>query len=349
MTRDEFRVSHPDVFLLDADDPVGLTAYLRARGWLAADEPVVSAFPPGDGNMNYTLRIVTPGRSFIVKQSRPWVEKYDQIPAPWDRALVEARFYEGIVGVPAVQRCMPRLLGVDRRSRVLMLEDLGDSRDLTSLYEADSLSDDELDELVAYLGALHRMSMAAEGVESFANRDMRALNHEYIFLLPLAPESPVDLDGITPGLAEASQVVRGNAEYIRVAAELGDRYLADGRALLHGDYFPGSWLRAEDGIKIIDPEFCFLGDPSFDLGVFMAHLVMADQPARLIDRVIDRYARDASWDEAAHRRSWQFAGIEIMRRLIGVARVPVTCGLEAKAELLERSRRLVLEPSRARL
>ncbi len=343
--RGEFRVLHPGVHLLDADDLGGMTAYLREQDWLAADERVVSASKPGDGNMNCTLRVETTSRSFIVKQARPWVEKYDQIPAPWDRALVEARFYDCIARVPSVQQRMPRLLGVDRDARVLVLDDLGESRDLTSLYGNDTLSGVELDELVTYIGALHRVSIPAAAVGDFANRDMRALNHEYIFRLPLAPDSPVDLEAITPGLAGAADVLRKDDGYVEAVAELGDRYLADGPVLLHGDYFPGSWLRTDRGIKVIDPEFCFLGDPCFDVGVFIAHLVMAQQPARLIDRLIEGYSREAAVDEAATRRSLQFAGVEIMRRLIGVARVPLAVGLDEKAALLERSKRLVLDPT----
>ena len=36
-----------------------------------------------------------------------------------------------------------------------------------------------------------------------------------------------------------------------------------------------------------------------------------------------------------------YAGVEIMRRLIGVAQLPVGCGIEMKRALLERSRTLV--------
>src|SRR2546421_5684303 len=50
----------------------------------------LSAAPAGEGNMNYTLRIGTSERSFVMKQARPWVEKYPHIAAPWDRALMRS-------------------------------------------------------------------------------------------------------------------------------------------------------------------------------------------------------------------------------------------------------------------
>ena len=39
-----------------------------------------------------------------------------------------------------------------------------------------------------------------------------------------------------------------------------------------------------------------------------------------------------------------YAGVEIMRRLIGVAQLPLSCGIDQKRTLLRHSRRLVVEP-----
>ena len=97
-SRAEFHKSHPDVYFLDASDLSAMADYLN--------EHVSSAAPAGDGNMNYTLRVHTPKRSFIVKQARPWVEKYPHIQAPWDRALMEAHFYDTIRTDEELARCM---------------------------------------------------------------------------------------------------------------------------------------------------------------------------------------------------------------------------------------------------
>jgi 5-methylthioribose kinase len=102
-------------------------------------------------------------------------------------------------------------------------------------------------------------------------------------------------------------------------------------------------LRFENGIRIIDPEFCFLGTPAFDVGFMTGHLYMADQPAELIDRFFSLYRDKAGGTSSEFfTLARQFAGCEIMRRLIGVAQLPLTCGLEKKEQLLELSRDLVL-------
>ena len=125
-----------------------------------------------------------------------------------------------------------------------------------------------------------------------------------------------------------------NPALARVTA-LGSRYLEDGDTLVHGDYFPGSWVRTGAGVAVIDPEFCFLGCGEHDLGVMMAHLIMAGDTADVLERV----AVDGRANRTLAR---QFAGVEIMRRLIGVAQLPLTASLERKRELLGRAKQLVL-------
>ena len=273
---------------LDPSDISSLERYAKGRGFISADESLVSAEKAGEGNMNLTLRLKTDTRSFILKQARPWVEKYPQIPAPDSRALVETAFYEAATTRTTLRDAMPKLLASDPDARVLVLEDLGEARDFTSLYSGDRLSQADLDALVSYLVALH--VRWKELPKIFNHREMRVLNHKHIFRLPLQPDNGIDLEAFT------------------------------------------------DGVRIIDPEFCFMGTAAFDVGVMLGHLYLANQPEELIDRVFSSYGADAS--TAALSR--QCAGVEIMRRLIGVAQLPLGYGIDKKRELLELSQELVL-------
>jgi 5-methylthioribose kinase len=171
---------------------------------------------------------------------------------------------------------------------------------------------------------------------------MRALNHEHIFRLPLTENNGLDLDRITPGLHDAAAELMRNQAYCDAVTGLGSRFLADGDTLVHGDYFPGSWLKTAGGVRIIDPEFCLLGDAEFDCGVLAAHLTIAD----CTDDVLEMVASATSDRRLDAALVAAYAGVEIMRRLIGVAQLPLTDGIARKRALLERSRRLVLEPHR---
>jgi len=341
-----FRESVPGGFYVDPGMPERLEEYLRRNGFMAETEELRSVGRAGEGNMNLTLRVVTSESSFVLKQARPWVEKYPQIAAPVDRALVEIAFYEAVATLPEVRRTMPRLVGSDRVSRLLLLDDLGEAQDFTALYAGERLWRGELDELVAYLVALHSGVDAAVGDarQVFENRDMRALNHEHIFRLPLAEDNGLDLDGFTPGLGAVATKLKSDESYVSRVKELGAEYLADGETLVHGDYFPGSWLRTSSGVCVIDPEFCFLGPRMFDVGFMLGHLHLAGQPQDTCDALLSQYVRKAGVDAAAATHAKRFAGVEIMRRLIGVAQLPLDCGIERKEELLRLSRELVLTP-----
>jgi len=93
-------------------------------------------------------------------------------------------------------------------------------------------------------------------------------------------------------------------------------------------------------VYVIDPEFCFYGPPEWDLGVMAAHIYFAGQSPLSINGVFSRYAEAASLDRSL---ALQFAGVEIMRRLIGVAQLLARFSLERKTELLQLSQTLVLQ------
>jgi 5-methylthioribose kinase len=333
-----FRREHPGLVLLQASEPDEVAQYLVARGVIGAADRPVQVTAAGDGNMNCTLRVITPRGRLIVKQARPWVEKYDHIPAPWNRSHVEAAFYESVATVPGVGDRMPGLIHADRDARVLVLEDLGDGGDFTTMYAGVRLLQHECDALVDYLVRLRRIVVPADRRGILANREMRTLNHEHIFEFPLAEGNGLALDEITPGLQSAADEVKHDSAFVARVRALGSRYLDDGATLVHGDYFPGSWVRTGGGAAVIDPEFCFLGCAEHDSGVMMAHLIIAGETPAHVDAV-ERAVADDHGNPGLARR---FAGVEIMRRLIGVAQLPLSAPIERKRELLARARQLVL-------
>lgn len=339
--RENFVKTRPDFPLLSVGDLATAGRVLSRAG---VPGEVVRAEKAGEGNMNLTLRVtLAGGRTVILKQSRPWVEKYDFIAAPGDRANVEAAFYRLVAADPDVAGKMPGLLGHDPASCAIALQDLGAASDLTSLYRGDALGPDETVQLGAFLRALHELRPSAPPP---ANHDMRALNHAHIFHLPLAGEAPLSeqtLDGMFAGLGAAARALKADTPYRALVATAGEAYLASaGGSLLHGDFFPGSLLRTPAGVRVIDPEFTFPGPGEFDVGVLCGHLALARQGRATIEALLHAYG---PCDEARVART---AGIEIMRRLIGVAQLPLAADLDRVA-MLGRSRRAVLTGDLAEL
>ncbi|CAH1002495.1 Methylthioribose kinase [Neolewinella maritima] len=329
---DRFTAATGSPFYLTADDPERIEAYLQQLGYLIHGERVVAVAPAGEGNMNVTLRVMTSRHRFILKQSRPWVAKFPQLDAPVERILVEHSFHRAIVTDRYLANKMPELLKADEKNYVLLLEDLGDAGDLTTVYQQDDgMSRGQLATLLEFAGKLHRRTPA----DFPANDKLKTLNHAHIFDLPLRADNGFPLDAIYPGLARVAQPYQHDEALRRVVAGLGARYLATGTTLIHGDFYPGSFLDAEDGLYVIDAEFAHLGRPEFDIGVLMAHLLMSRASEKRILQIDTDYGKPPGFEVALAR---QFCYVEIIRRIIGIAQLPLSLTLDERSRLLERAR-----------
>ncbi len=332
-------------FHLDPEDVSALQAYLIDQDFTRSGD-ALQVSKAGEGNMNCVLRVVLPQQSLILKQARPWVEKYPSIAAPVERAASEARFYQMVGKNPDLAAMMPRLLAFDPDAALLILEDLTPVRPLSDCYEGTRLDRRNLTELARYTSCLHAMSVPQAERPSFQNLAMRQLNHEHIFDLPLRTDGTLSkmLESLTPGLHEAGDFLRRDRRFCETVKSLGERYLrADGPSLIHGDLFPGSLLRKSDGtLRVIDPEFCFCGDPEFDIGVFYAHLLLSDHEEGTASFWL---TASTAGTQLSKPLAVQYAGVEIMRRILGVAQLPGSLSLASKRTLLERSRGFVLHES----
>jgi 5-methylthioribose kinase len=325
--------------LLEQQTNGALTKYLRAQGWIEADERVRSAKKPGEGNMNFVVRVTTSRRTIVLKQALPYVYRYPQVAAPVARGKTEAGFYQLINKQPELTPYIPGLVGFDAPHHVLALEDLGTGSDFTFLYRSpEQITEEQLHQLLHFLSHLHRIKAEPDEVPFLQNMDMRKLNHEHIFRYPYAADNGLDLDTIMPGLQAVSQSYQRNDTLRRRIAELGALYLRPGDTLVHGDFYPGSWLRVPSGVKVIDPEFGFFGLAAFDVGVMLAHALLTGGAEYTPERVMERYQPIGNWDESL---AYSFAGAEVLRRILGLAQLPLTQTLDQRIVLLERAAALL--------
>ena len=288
-------------------------------------EQLVAIETPGEGNMNVVLRVTTTVRSFIVKQSRPYVQKYQEIDAPIERIDVEYQFYKTIVNKEIMSH-IPDVLCYNEANYILVLKDLVQCKDMSYLYEDRSIKKRDFDDLVAISAIIHK----AEVTKSYPeNKELRLLNHQHIFVLPFEKENGFDLDAVQDGLQALSLEYKNDEHLKNIITEVGDRYLSEGDTLIHGDYYPGSWMTKLDHIYVIDPEFSFKGFAEFDLGVLVAHAVMITGDKSFLEKTIDQYPATIDKDLVS-----KVAGIEIMRRLIGLAQLPLDRTIDEKTRLL---------------
>jgi 5-methylthioribose kinase len=321
---EQFNQIYPSTLFLEHKVSLALQKLLIEKKWLDENESLVSVEKAGEGNMNFVMRVVTPKRSIIVKQARPWVEKYPQVAAPIERVAVEAQFYQAIQSDSLLKSYTPQYLGYDATQFIMVMEDLGECSDFTFAYQKGKyLTQEDMMPLVAFIS--------------------KQLNHEHIFNYPFVEENRFDLDAVQGGLQALSLPYKRNKPLKKVIHALGEVYLrTEGVALIHGDFYLGSWLKVKTGIKVIDPEFGFRGRPEFDLGVLIAHLKMSEHDNSFIETTLKAYKKQPSFDDTM---MWAFAGVEIFRRILGLAQLPLSLNLSQKGQLLETASSYILEVS----
>ena len=143
---------------------------LIKNGWMLEEDQIIHVETPGAGNMNVVLRITTQKGSIILKQSRAYVNKYPQIPAPIDRIEVENQFYE-LVHTSSCSPYLPKLLGFDHVNKLLFIEDLGRSSDYQVLYQNKvDLSQKDYVEILSFLHQLHHTSFNAVAARKISKK-----------------------------------------------------------------------------------------------------------------------------------------------------------------------------------
>lgn len=235
--------------------------------------------------------------------------------------------------------------------------------------------------------ALSALAKRAKMAPYLDNNAMCKITEDLIFDEPFfaAP-----MNRCTPGLAEIAKSFQTDAPLKRAAQAMKWRFLNAPEALCHGDLHTGSIMLTADDTRAIDPEFAFYGPMGFDIGMLLANLLMAyyaqdgygDRPDykkwilsavagvwenfaqhftqlwqnRAGEAYKSRVITDAAAPQERLAAIWQdtvgFCGVEIIRRILGLAHVAelesitdeaVRAKCEARALLF--AREILVNPS----
>ena len=237
--------------------------YLRRQGWLAADE-TVAVEPLTGGVSNEVLYVSRPervGEDYVVKQALPQL----RTPQPWFSSV------ERIWREVEVLRICQELLdaagseaGLARTPRILHEDRANYTFAMTAaprehrVWKTDLLAG-VVDPAVAeqcgrLLGLLHAGSWESASVrERIGDRrlfDELRLDPYYRTVAAALPaDAPL---------------------FARLIASAWDHP----RSLVHADFTPKNLLVWPQGLMMVDFETGHYGDPAFDLGLFLAHLVL---------------------------------------------------------------------------
>lgn len=252
--------------LIDEDNA---EAYLRQRGWVTPKERVTVRRLTG-GVSNEVLYVSRPDRAnvdFVVKQARPQL----RTPEPWFSSV--ERIWREVEVLRTCQNLLlaelrpeathpgeltagtPRVLHEDRENYDFAMSAApADHR----VWKADLLGG-RIEPVIAeacgrLLGRLHAGTWHDPRVA--AQLDDRRLYDE----LRLDPYYRF--------------VARGNPAFASALERLIDETWRERHCLVHADFSPKNMLVYNGGLLLVDFETGHYGDPAFDLGFFLSHLVL---------------------------------------------------------------------------
>jgi len=183
-----------------------------------------------------------------------------------------------------------------------------------------------------------------------------------------------------PDLTATADTLRGDDALYAAVLRMKRIYMTSAEALLHGDLHTGSMLVTATDTRVFDPEFGFYGPMAYDLGCLIAHLYIGHvcQPVfakaaraqaalgmnmlqlsadiwQVFSQQFVELARTQAvageWQSEVYiaqyvqellQDSMAFAGVELIRRTIGLAHAPEWEGMGDEPALVPAARRCLL-------
>jgi 5-methylthioribose kinase len=260
----------------------------------------------GDGNLNLVFIVTSGVAGVVVKQALPYLRLVgDSWPLPLDRAHFE---HEALKTQAAcVPMHVPEIYHFDSEQAATAMAYLSPHiilrKGLIRRVRYPQLADHMSTFLAETLFRTSDLSMPAAAKKATQalfcqNSALCKISEDLIFTDPyrIAPLNR----WTSPELDEPAAAFRADTPLKVAVQELKWAFLTRGEALLHGDLHTGSVMVTETDTRIIDPEFAFVGPIGFDIGAFLANLMLsylAERPPRrtrgdcLVSSVAARYHR----------------------------------------------------------
>ena len=328
-----------------------LPDYLRQRrAELRMFEPeaVLRIEEIGDGNLNTVYRVsdaTNPARSLVLKHAPPYIKILGpDYPLSTERLTFESRALE--VYNRLASGAVPVQYDFDVDAAVIAMEDLREAHVLRDVLIAGTVDPTIAEQIGRFMGVVHSQTYvdnignttAQDYRQQFANTTMQSITADYVFTFPFTEH---ETNFWTPGLEPDVQRLKTDTDFLRQVEHLKRIFLTAQQGVTHGDLHTGSVLVQDSGAKVIDAEFAFYGPVGFDLGLYWANyflsyfshqdtLSVQSALKTAVGQVWDTYTAEFTTVDIGLKAqvlgnifqdAVGFAGLEILRRLIGAAHV----------------------------
>ena len=234
-----------------------------------------------DGNLNVVYIVTGPSGGVCVKQSLPYVRVAGEgWPMPLERAYFEQLYLRA--SEPYVRGLAPALLYYDPARFAFAMELLSEHMTLRNGLIAGKRYPNAASRVAEYVARrAFATSILAEPFETVnerlatftRNHALVRITVDLIFTHPYVVNERNRWT--TPQLDGTVAALRADSTLKAAVGRLGHRFLTAQEALLHGDLHTGSIMVSATDTRVIDAEFAAYGPIGFDLGLFVANLLMA--------------------------------------------------------------------------
>jgi 5-methylthioribose kinase len=316
--------------------PQSLPGYLARKGYIRAGEKVTIR-TLGGGVSNVVFLVEWTGEAhqrWVVKQSLGKLRVRDDWRSERERIFREAEaigILRGVLGSPS----LPEIIGIDRANYTfIMTAAPAGSETWKSL-----LLKGRVDLRVARQAAVLLADLMKAG------RDRPALRRQF--------EDRKVFDQLRTDPYYRTTAARHSELRPAYEALIADS-LEIRTSLVHGDFSPKNMLVNGRNIWLIDFEAVHWGDPAFDTGFLLNHLLLKAfyQPpcraryfeaAREFWRALQQHA-GPGWDERIERMTFRHLGALMLARVDGKSPVEYIRDEPTKERVRQTARRILLEP-----
>lgn len=247
-------------------DEHNAAAYLREHGYAGADEPLEVSFLAGgvSNQVLYVRRSADSGEDFVLKQARgqlrtadPWFCTVERI---WREVAVLEVCADVLARHPEVLARTPRVLFADRDNYCFAM---------TAAPVPHEVWKQRL--LRGSLNLPHEQEIAQQCGELLGVLHAETWEDEQVAHGELADREIFDDLRLDPYYRTTAA---RQPEFAKYFEELIQSVLAHRLCLVHADFSPKNLLVSDAGLLMVDFETGHYGDPAFDLGFFLTHLML---------------------------------------------------------------------------
>ncbi|MFK5882234.1 MAG: S-methyl-5-thioribose kinase [Sulfurospirillum sp.] len=273
---------------------------LEIRTLLLKDDELIEKLEVseiGDGNLNFVYIIKSDKKSLILKQAVPFLRCVgEEYPLSRIRMVFEIEalkrerkicplfvpeiYYDSVdMSLVVMQNLSSHKIlrseMINREVFPLLCEHISTFLADTLFYTSDF-----------YLDSAEKK----ESVKKFINKELCKITEDFIFTHPYEKN---ETNEYNPKL-DVSVVTkfREDRDVKAAVAKMRYKFMSNAQALLHGDLHTGSIMLNKEETYVIDPEFAFYGPIGFDVGIYIANLVMSYLSLRVDEDGYRDYVRD---------------------------------------------------------